>query len=393
MTTTTSDKTGAVKEYARYANHTFAGWLKTVPTDLPKAFKPMIHVTSEGILIFCIVEDRFVVYKYDQIQNTTKEIASFNTEEYFHTGGEFLHHQSFLLNVRYIYFMKNSFPTDEEHIYFYETKSKKLLSIKNDDTRPQTFRVNHTVSVNPNDLKLYFFGGLNYEMECLNSIEVYNLETYQWEKIETKGAPPEPRHSHNSFLIGPNLYILGGTKAKDFYSKGGNFEDFHMLNLGTMTWSPLRLYGESPKSLNYNYTFQITRKYIIFASCEKNHDYWETKLTRFDLNLYEWKDMEVVSGAPEFRLGAGYCFDEENMTCLLFGGLDPSKEGSKSLTNEMNKIKLAENRESFDGLELMVDDRPVTKSVKNQEESKQNDKENSSLDGIFLFVKKLLFFH
>jgi len=379
MTTTSS----SVKEYARYANHTIAGWLKPTETNLPKSFKPMIHITQVGILIFCIVEDRFVVYNYDKNDDKTQEIASFNIEEYFHAGGEFIHYQSFLINVRYIYFIKNSFPTDEEHIYFYETKSKKLLSIKNDETRPQTFRVNHTVNFSQNDLKFYFFGGLNYEMECLNSIEVYNLETYQWEKLETKGVPPEPRHSHSSFLIGPNLYILGGTKAKDFYSKGGIFEDFHMLNLATMTWSPLRLYGESPQSLCYNYTFQLTRKYFIFASCEKNEDVWETKLTRFDLNLYEWKDMEIVSGTPDFRLGAGSCFDEESMTCILFGGLDPSKEGSKSLTNELNKIKISDSKDIFENLELLpVSDRPVkAKVVGGKEEEKEAEKEGSSPEG------------
>jgi len=369
------------KDSSKQADSRYAGWLKQQKkTTLPKMFRPMMHATSNGVIVICTLNEKLAFYNFNSRNNKMQEIANFSLAEYFHVGGEFLHYQSFLINSRYIYLIKNSFPSDEEHIFFFDLQNKKLFSIKNDETRPETFRMNYTVNVH--DLKFYFFGGMNFNLKALNSLEIYNFETYKWEQVSTKGKAPEPRHSHSSFIIGGNLYILGGSKSPDFFSKEGNLEDFFMLNLNNLTWTPIKTSGTPPKCLSYNYTFQISQQHIIFVSSDRSKEVCETNVTKFDVNHCEWQEMELVSATSEFRFGAGHCFDEENMVCLIFGGMYLSKTESQSLTNEIDRIKISDQREDFKGIDILTSDRQSEASIKSREEPKSAERENSTIECI-----------
>jgi len=369
---TYSDLVLGNKKEGKYVAYNYYGFLKHMKkTTLPKTFRPMLHYLGEGnILIICSLHDKLVFYNYNTTNNKMNELVNFSLAEHFHVGGEFIHHQSFLLNSKYVYLIKNSFPSDDEHIYIYDLNLRRLDSIKNDDTRPSSFRINYTVNLY--DFRLIFFGGMDFSLTPLNHIEAFNLLTYKWEKIETKGKSPEPRHSHNSFIVGHNLYILGGTSAKDIFSKHGCFDDFFMLNLNSLTWTPIKMYGTPPKNLTSNYSFQLSEKYIIFLACEAEEEEDNmTQVYRFDSTHFEWENIQSMSSQPEFRFGAGSCLDDVNMVAYIFGGIYFSRIESQSLTNEMDRIKFCESKEGFEKLELLSSDKmPLDLSSKSKEEPK-----------------------
>lgn len=346
-----SDTIVLAKKEGKYINYGYCGWLKnSAKNNLPKVFRPMMHPLGDGnLLVICCINERLVFYNYNEASSKVNEIANFSISEYFHVSGDFIHHQSILLNGRYLYFVKNSFPSDEEHILFFDINSKKLYPIKNDETRPKSFRINY--SLNIADHKLYFFGGINSELEPLNDLETFNLLTYKWDSIQTKGKSPDPRHSHYAFLIGQNFYIMGGTKVKDFFSNQISFDDFFMLNLTTLTWAPIKMFGNTPRFFNFNYYFQLSEKYIIFLHQNQENENFD--ISRFDITHFEWEKINVLSGNLESRIGGGFCYDEQTTTGYIFGGIYLNKSEPNCLTNDLEKLKISEKKDSFDKLFLI----------------------------------------
>ena len=77
------------------------------------------------------------------------------------------------------------------------------------------------------------------KMESLNFFDSYDITTYKWEEIKTKGKSPSPRHSHNSLIIKDHMYVIGGTNSKDLFSKEKTFDDFYVLDLKTFCWTSI----------------------------------------------------------------------------------------------------------------------------------------------------------
>ena len=110
----------------------------------------------------------------------------------------FLHKETFLLNNR-LYFINNVNPKELAHVYIVDLKSRRLLPIKNIDSKPNDFRINY--SANLYGFKILIFGGLNENLQPLNVLDSFDVSTYRWEKLNTKGKIPTPRHSHSAIVV------------------------------------------------------------------------------------------------------------------------------------------------------------------------------------------------
>lgn len=51
--------------------------------------------------------------------------------------------------------------------------------------------------------------------ELLNDVQILDLRTLVWRKVETRGTPPEPRFGHCAALVEDRLYICGGTYSRE----------------------------------------------------------------------------------------------------------------------------------------------------------------------------------
>jgi hypothetical protein len=76
----------------------------------------------------------------------------------------------------------------------------------------------------------------------------------QWEKVETTGEKPSPRHCHSSILIGRNMYVFGGWSAVNGRSRQLYYEfeqelffnDLFILNIDNYHWTKVETIGIPP---------------------------------------------------------------------------------------------------------------------------------------------------
>jgi host cell factor len=61
---------------------------------------------------------------------------------------------------------------------------------------------------------MFILAGWNGK-DYYNDLFILDLEMMAWQRPETSGPEPSPRHGHSSILIGNNLVVHGGFKLKE----------------------------------------------------------------------------------------------------------------------------------------------------------------------------------
>ncbi|KAF9621007.1 hypothetical protein IFM89_015829 [Coptis chinensis] len=88
---------------------------------------------------------------------------------------------------------------------------------------------------------LVMFGGEDAKRTLLNDFHILDLETMTWDDIDAVGVPPSPRSDHAAAVHAERyLLIFGGG------SHAACFNDLHVLDLQTMEWSRPTQQGEIP---------------------------------------------------------------------------------------------------------------------------------------------------
>jgi hypothetical protein len=70
-----------------------------------------------------------------------------------------------------------------------------------------------------------------WDRPCNHCDETCEASTVQWTPQKTAGACPPPRSGHAAVIFEQKFVVLGGE------NEGGLLDDWHMLNLATLTWS------------------------------------------------------------------------------------------------------------------------------------------------------------
>lgn len=148
-----------------------------------------------------------------------------------------LHKESLFINNKLVVLQYGP-PNSKEHVYLGDIQNKQLYSILNIDTKPAHFRINYTIQYY--NLKIYIFGGLTSSMEPCNTLETFDMTTYRWERIVSKGKAPEPRHSSSSIIHGDKLYIFGGTVHSDLFNKENTLNDIHIFDMTSSSWYQIK---------------------------------------------------------------------------------------------------------------------------------------------------------
>ncbi|XP_043721442.1 acyl-CoA-binding domain-containing protein 4-like isoform X2 [Telopea speciosissima] len=88
---------------------------------------------------------------------------------------------------------------------------------------------------------LVMFGGEDANRALLNDFHILDLETMTWDEIEAAGVPPSPRSDHAAAVHAERyLLIFGGG------SHATCFNDLHVLDLQNMEWSKPMQQGDIP---------------------------------------------------------------------------------------------------------------------------------------------------
>lgn len=133
---------------------------------------------------------------------------------------------------------------------------------------------------------IYFFGGLNSEKKASNDLWVLKVgkRPLEWFRPTTFGQGPSPRFLHSS-LYNSNLNILlifGGRVDLDNTSAYTCFNDVFILDLQSMLWLNVTVFGEVPMGRSGHTSEGSGSKVFIFGgvtnTCYCSGDMWMLEL-------------------------------------------------------------------------------------------------------------------
>lgn len=156
---------------------------------------------------------------------------------------------------------------------------------------------------------IYFWGGYGL-FTHKNILTVFNLNSKEWDEVETFGTPPSPRRQAHGILIGDDLYVFSGfEKAENKFQQINACEpSVWKLNLLTMHWSEI---GKYNSKININSkestakSFSANDKLYIVPVLDYNNvheiDFKNNTITTFNGSTknvfhpyYDSKSKEVV---------------------------------------------------------------------------------------------------
>ena len=95
-----------------------------------------------------------------------------------------------------------------------------------------------------NRSKAVLFGGNDFQLPAGPTCDLFemNLETFEWNKVESVDSGPAPRAEHSATVVGDDkICLFGGLGVKS------RLNDCWMLDTATMTWS--LAYGQDTKGV------------------------------------------------------------------------------------------------------------------------------------------------
>uniref|UniRef100_A0A7N0R7Y4 ACB domain-containing protein n=1 Tax=Kalanchoe fedtschenkoi TaxID=63787 RepID=A0A7N0R7Y4_KALFE len=171
--------------------------------------------------------------------------------------------------------------------------------------------------------KMYIFGG-NHNGRYLSDLQVLDLRSWTWSKVEAKSsvdlsdsslspAPISPCAGH-SLIHWDNklLSVAGHTKdpAESIQVK--------VFDLQTLTWSTLKTYGKAPVSRGGQSVTLVGATLVIFGGEDAKRTLLND-LHILDLETMTWDDMEAIGIPPSPRSGHAAAGHAERYL-LIFGG-------------------------------------------------------------------------
>ncbi|XP_057962846.1 acyl-CoA-binding domain-containing protein 4 [Malania oleifera] len=170
--------------------------------------------------------------------------------------------------------------------------------------------------------KMYIFGG-NHNGRYLNDLQVLDLRSWTWSKIEVKVAAESPESSSpvtippcagHSFIPWENklLSIAGHTKdpSETILVKA--------FDLQTCTWSTLRTYGKAPVSRGGQSVTPVGTSLVIFGGQDAKRSLLND-LHILDLETMTWDEIDAVGVPPSPRSDHAAAVHAQRYL-LIFGG-------------------------------------------------------------------------
>eukprot|EP01080_Neovahlkampfia_damariscottae_P012069 gene12069-5562_t len=162
----------------------------------------------------------------------------------------------------------------------------------------------------------YTFSFLISFSEYLNDMYQLSLEELYWKKITPKNEPPCGRRYHCSVIIDEYLYIFGGEDTIDTM-----LNDLYKFNLNSFEWTKLNDCGVVPAPRRYSTCISKGKSFYLFAGRDeivRFNDLWE-----FNTISENWNCITTYGNIPTLRSAhtAVLCGD----SMFIFGGMDGKK--------------------------------------------------------------------
>ncbi|KAM3135714.1 hypothetical protein pb186bvf_012111 [Paramecium bursaria] len=315
------------QKYSQHQEISYALWKRPLNLNIKTStLFSALHIFNNKILLIYISNNQMMGSFINKNQWKIDESFIFQTQESMDYN--FIHHQTFLLKDS-IFFICNYNRFHNKLVYFADITKKQVIAIDS-CTKPVQHRTNYTVTQHQ-EFRLIIFGGFDDQMKVTNAIDQFCIDQCDFIPINTKGQPPQPRHSHLAIGTAQSLIIASGSNTQNLFDRT-YLQDAHILNLFTQTWSQLKC--QIPKAIGFGVTIQVSEKqYLGFND-------FRGKFIHYLIDIQEltFKDMLAQTVLPEFRFGASACLDAVTNQVYLFGGFNFLK--NTYLTTQIERMQL-----------------------------------------------------
>ncbi|KAK7241082.1 dynein light chain binding protein [Aureococcus anophagefferens] len=186
------------------------------------------------------------------------------------------------------------------------------------------------------------YGGSGFSRRDFADLHSLDMETMEWEEVETTGEPPEARSGHQLLSIEDRqLYVMGG------WNSSRQFDDVHVVDLATKAWSQPAMasgpdYWGPPR---WNFTavavFAVPFwKIFVFGGNSGDLVEGKTPTGEYcnDIMVLEcgenvWVRPETVGDIPIPRSDSPMAYDDKKGTMVLYGGWRHSWHGDMAVCN------------------------------------------------------------
>ncbi|KAJ9467460.1 Nitrile-specifier protein 5 [Diplonema papillatum] len=172
-------------------------------------------------------------------------------------------------------------------------------------------------SINVVGMRIYVFGG-HRDGEKFNDIHILDTTSMSWSCPKTKGVPPGKRNAHATATHKDSLMIFGGFD-------GESCNDLHVFDTRTLTWTQPNCRGEAPpRRCCHTFTLVADRLWV-FAG--KNNDSGGVierynDIISLEPESFTWSNhaSRVTGAVPSRRNAHTACAYKHYL--LIFGGFD-----------------------------------------------------------------------
>lgn len=158
----------------------------------------------------------------------------------------------------------------------------------------------------------------------------FDPKTCSWSNLKTYGKPPVSRGGHSVTLVGATLVLFGGEDAKRAL-----LNDVHILDLETMTWDEVDAVGVPPSPRSDHVAAVHAERYLLIFG-GGSHSTCFNDLHVLDLQTMEWSRPIPQGVVPAPRAGHAGVTVGENW--FIVGGGDNKSGVSETLVLNMSTL-------------------------------------------------------
>ncbi|ELR13924.1 kelch repeatcontaining protein [Acanthamoeba castellanii str. Neff] len=176
-------------------------------------------------------------------------------------------------------------------------------------------RSTHSITLINGGKQLLMFAGYKGDEQRFNDVHVLDLGTLTWTKVELPQPTPAPRNTHTAILLGDGqrLVVFGGRDEHKF------FNDCWILDVVRMQWREVETTGPLP-SPRSGHSAVLVRHHnmLIFGGWSGGYPRFSDV---FELNLDtgEWREHSPTGDLPKGRSGHAACLLNPSLM-MIFGG-------------------------------------------------------------------------
>eukprot|EP00850_Spirogloea_muscicola_P001011 SM000004S14881 [mRNA] locus=s4:19787:23592:+ [translate_table: standard] len=222
---------------------------------------------------------------------------------------------------------KDEKQTNDVHIFDTGKQAWSRPILKGDPPIPRDSHTCTTVG-----LRLFIMGGTDGHT-ALSDLYILDTTNNTWSQPLPQGTPPAPREGHCAALVGQRIYVFGGCGKAGAGSDDTYFNDIHILDTETITWTKATPKGMLPAPRD-SHTCNSWGKYLVVMGGEDFQNSYLNDVWLFDTEAGSWSMVEVTGDIPAPRAGHSAVVVGKHL--LVFGGFTDERR----LFNDLHVLDL-----------------------------------------------------